>query len=1443
MSNNELKAKLVIEADSEGSDEIIKLQNAVEKLGTSAGLAGPEFEALAAEIEKLGSQQAAINQFDRLKRATGDTAKKTQELQAATREAAIALKEKQAALAAATSAQQASNAQLAQARQQQAAMDATISELSRELKELSRAAKESGDNSAAMAERLADGAAQLAVLKTESQAAAANIAALSRANRDSAKAFTEANRETNAAQKNFDGLRKTTKETQATLDAQNASLQRSRDELSKLGISSSALSKSQVQLNQGLSASSAAIARLAKDAEAAAAVLADRELLGVRAHADIQKEIDQTRAAYERLKVSGKLTNTELAQASLKTEERVRELQHQTNGWVESMGKAKVAFAGLAASGAGIAVAANAAIKFESAMADVAKVVEGTEQQMQGLASRIKEMTATIPLAATELAQIAAAGGQLGVPIEKLDQFITLAATMATAFNMSAEQAGQAVAKLSNVFNLPLEEVRKLGDAINVLGNTTAARESDIVEVLTRIGGTARQFGLTAQQAAALGTAMLSLGVQAEVAGTGINAILSKLQTAGVQSKDFQLALGEMGVSAKQLASDIRANPQKALSDFLDTLSKLEGGRQAEVLARLFGVEYQDDVARLIAGLDGYKKALQAAGSEAATAGAMQKEFEKRVQTTEAQITLLKNSVGVLATNLGSVLLPVLKPIIGGLTSASTAMANFAEQFPLISTAAAGLVTATASVRALGLAFGALRVVGSKTIDALALGLPVLNKSIGETVAASGALKTALGGIAVVLAGFGAGWDIGTHLRKEFLAVELAGISMAAGLTKAAAQYQAAWEMMKAPFNDDTIEAAQERLRVKLQEIDDEYAQLFISAGQARDVQNQQAAASDAVAAATQKQAQAQAAGAKATADAATQAKVLVDQFYALRDSSEGTQGAIEKLVGSLKFNDVNSVGAFVQALDHLRGVGTLSAQQVGDAWKQALAGMSVENIHNLRLAMEVATAKGIISAQQWAAANEQILAASFDKLGVNAAQALGKISTGAQDAIGAISLVADSAKAAGVGVQDAARAIEMAFAAAIPKADSLEAIDALEKQLKSMGEAGKISAEGIERTQAALDKQRATIEGQIPGIQSLEEALRNLGVKPQKELDALAVSAKQAFDAVKASGTATPREINDAWKAMAEAIIEANNGVADASLKAQAQQYGMVVETDKAGKSIVKSMKEAEEATKDVGKAAVATAETIAELSAAGWAATKDMVAQARAHNAAMATVETSWLDATAAASKYSQEMAAVVFAANKSIRAMTEEHARLVAQMEALADQQKQLEDQGNGAARGVEDLRLRLLELSGTEEEIARARQEREVAEVQRKMALMQLDLQRAEISGKTEEAQRLQTELALLEEQLVLLDKIFKKEEQQRKAREREERGGGGGSGGGGSGGGGGGAGGSDGGLSAPTAPSAPAGPINITLNANGINDPVRLARMIEPELAKLGRLAR
>ncbi|NCB60521.1 MAG: phage tail tape measure protein, partial [Gammaproteobacteria bacterium] len=66
----------------------------------------------------------------------------------------------------------------------------------------------------------------------------------------------------------------------------------------------------------------------------------------------------------------------------------------------------------------------------------------------------------------------------------------------------------------------------------------------------TRIGGIGQQFGLSAKELSALAASFLSLGKSPEVAGTAINALLSKLSTANVQSKDFKEALGALGLSA-----------------------------------------------------------------------------------------------------------------------------------------------------------------------------------------------------------------------------------------------------------------------------------------------------------------------------------------------------------------------------------------------------------------------------------------------------------------------------------------------------------------------------------------------------------------------------------------------------------------------------------------------------------------------------------------------------------------------------------------------------------------------------------------------------------------------------------------------------------------------------------------------------------------------------
>ena len=551
--------------------------------------------------------------------------------------------------------------------------------------------------------------------------------------------------------------------------------------------------------------------------------------------------------------------------------------------------------------------------------------------------------------------------------------------------------------------------------------------------------------------------------------------------------------------------------------------------------------------------------------------------------------------------------------------------------------------------------------------------------------------------------------------------------------------------------------------------------------------------------------------------------QALVGSFDAAIKKSGDVEAAIKTLAASLEFKDVQGASSFVLALDELAAKGKLSAAQVGDAWQQALGKLNAGQVGALVASMEEAARRGIVSGKQLAAVYDQVLADAFRRAGVNAAQAMGRVSDGAQESANTVELVAEAVKKSGASAAQAARSIEMAFAAAIPKADSLEAIDRLREKLAGMRDAGQLGADAFARLNEQLAKQRATIEGQIPGIQSLGEALRELGVKPQAELAALADSAKRAFDAVRASGTATPREINEAWKAMAEAAIAANNGVAAESVKSQAAQHGFAIETDKAGKSIVKSMAEAEDATRKVGEQASQAGDKMAGMSAQAWDAGKDLVEQARRHNAALGAIQTSWLDAAAAASKYAEEAARLVFDSRKNIQAMRQEHAALVEQLEALGRQQRLLEDANGGAARGVEDLRLRLLELEGTEQQVAAARNERDKADLRSKMALARIELERAMLANKQDEAQRLEREIALLGEQLTLLDKVYAAEQKQRAAKARGDEGGSGGGGGG--------------GVSAGPAT------MNVTLNANGISDPVKLARMIEPELARLQRLAR
>lgn len=634
------------------------------------------------------------------------------------------------------------------------------------------------------------------------------------------------------------------KEGETNLQAFNRTFNDALKDIGKSGEEVEAFEKLATEIKSGkknvedLDAATAALYQQFKDGSQLAA---DRDLLGLKQHITIQQEIDETRAAYDRLKKSGTLTGEELAQAALKTEDRIKELKHQTNGWTDSLENAKASIAGLAAAGTGLTLMAGEAIEFEAAMSDVKKVVDGTDEQLGDLASRIKELSTELPIGADGLAQIAAAGGQLGVPIEKLETFIQLSAKMATAFNLTAEEAGEAVAKLSNVFNLPLENVEALGDAINTLGNTTAAKESQILDFLTRVGGTANQFGLTAEQASALGATLIGMGSSSEVAATGVNALLTKLQTANTQGSDFKSALKSMGVSATDLAAEIRANPQQALSEFLQQLDKLDQQAKAEILSKLFGQEYQDDIARLLNGLNQYDEALIRVSDSGTTAGAMQKEFAARMETTEAQIQLLKNGVEAVAINIGTLMLPALNDTITALGDVTAGIAAFVEENPGIATVATTIATVVASAAALKTLMLSLGVVGQKAMTAIIAETKLANSSMTDLVSQTGKVETAIRAAGAAWAAWEIAYDIGDYLYNNFEAAQKVGNQLAEVFTKLVASVRLVMDAISDPSEMTT---AWQSYTAELDRIDRLYDQMYEEIGK---LPEQQAKATDKV--------------------------------------------------------------------------------------------------------------------------------------------------------------------------------------------------------------------------------------------------------------------------------------------------------------------------------------------------------------------------------------------------------------------------------------------------------------------------------------------------------------------------------------------------------------------------------------------------------------------
>lgn len=426
------------------------------------------------------------------------------------------------------------------------------------------------------------------------------------------------------------------------------------------------------------------------------------------------------------------------------------------------------------------------AMDFESQMADVRKVVNfDTPQQFKEMGEDVLKLSTQLPMAANGIAQIVAAGGQSGIARKDLMQFASDAVKMGVAFDQTAEESGQMMAQWRTAFKLTQSDVVVLADKINYLGNTGPANAQKISDIVTGIGPLGGVAGVASGEIAAMGATIAGMGVESEIAATGIKNFMLSLTSGKSATSSQKKALKFIKIDPARLAADMQKDSRAAMLKVLDSLAKVPKDKQAAVMNALFGKESLAAIAPLLTNLDLLRTNFTRVADAQQYAGSMQKEYESRAATTANSVQLLKNQFSAASITIGEMFLP-------DIVKLTQKIQPMIEQFRQFTKANPEMVRGTfkfgiallGTASAMGVASRAVKIFDSvmkmstmgKVISLLVLGgsliisnwdqiAPVVKsvwKYVNEVVEAMGGWETVLAAVSTLMVGAFADNTVGT---------------------------------------------------------------------------------------------------------------------------------------------------------------------------------------------------------------------------------------------------------------------------------------------------------------------------------------------------------------------------------------------------------------------------------------------------------------------------------------------------------------------------------------------------------------------------------------------------------------------------------------------------------------------------------------------------------
>ncbi len=348
---------------------------------------------------------------------------------------------------------------------------------------------------------------------------------------------------------------------------------------------------------------------------------------------------------------------------------------------------------GAAATGS-LALAVSQATSWEAAMTRIQIAADNTAQaagQQAGSFSEVEQglrnIAQTAPFTISSIESVATALADEGLRGQTLIETTKQVLELHAETGASTEQLAGFLAKVGAAFGFSASDARGFASALLAVSQNTPATIADIISLEQRTNAAGREAGISAEGMLGLNASLASLPQNARLAGSALTNLITSMSDVVSKGGPQLTTIADVsGRTTDQFVSDWRDKPEQAIARFIEGLGALRNNV----------VEQQNAIANL--GITNARAQATIIGWADAQAGAADKTFEvsnaiktvdeamaaqsltgiemaRITETTSSQMQILHNNIDLAAQSFGSVLLPIINPVIQAFTNIAAGIA------------------------------------------------------------------------------------------------------------------------------------------------------------------------------------------------------------------------------------------------------------------------------------------------------------------------------------------------------------------------------------------------------------------------------------------------------------------------------------------------------------------------------------------------------------------------------------------------------------------------------------------------------------------------------------------------------------------------------------------------------------------------------------------------